>query len=441
MIREDYKELVLVSDIPSNWSCQPIKRSIVDHFGGAWGEEQKNDNNDRVCIRIADFDYSNRTVKEDLIPTIRNYTPETIKRLILKKGDIIIEKSGGGDKTPVGRTIVFKQDYEALFANFSERIRIQNKHNPEYINYALMAFYSIGGSFNYFNQTTGIQNLSMGKYLSDIYLPNPPLDEQNKIVKYLDSICGNINSIIKQHRNTIKRLTDYKNNYINQSITQGIKSSPEMKNSLIDWLGDIPSNWQVKKIKYVFTIRKRIAGKDGLTVLSITQNGIVPKNIESNEGQIAESYENYQIVEPGDFAMNHMDLLTGWVDVSKYSGVTSPDYRVFTLDDQENNDYRYFKYMMQMFYFNKIFYGLGAGISTKGRWRLQAPIFKNFKIPVPPLEEQREIADSIEEKVTKIDSVVAKHTEIIEKLEEYKKSIIYHAVTGKIDCSGGAENE
>ena len=94
---------------------------------------------------------------------------------------------------------------------------------------------------------------------------------------------------------------------------------------------------------------------------------------------------------PGDFAMNHMDLLTGWVDISKYSGVTSPDYRVFVLDDTEKNDSSYYLYLMQMCYFNRIFYGLGQGVSGMGRWRLQADKFMNFPVVVPPVDEQKEI--------------------------------------------------
>lgn len=85
------------------------------------------------------------------------------------------------------------------------------------------------------------------------------------------------------------------------------------------------------KIKRIFNIRKEIAGREGLQLLSITQKGIVPKDISRNEGQTAADYSKYQIVHVDDYAMNHMDLRTGWVDLSNYEGVTSPDYRVFIL--------------------------------------------------------------------------------------------------------------
>ena len=129
--------------------------------------------------------------------------------------------------------------------------------------------------------------------------------------------------------------------------------------------------------------------------------------------------------------MNHMDLLTGWVDISQYSGVTSPDYRVFVLLDEKNNHSKYYLYLMQMCYTNRIFYGLGQGVSGLGRWRLQADKFLNFTIPVPSYEEQKEIADYLDKKCAEIDTLIEKKTALLAEMESYKKSVIYEYVTGK----------
>lgn len=96
-----------------------------------------------------------------------------------------------------------------------------------------------------------------------------------------------------------------------QAVTSGINPDVEMKDSGSVWFGNIPINWEMKRLKYVFHIQKDIAGEEGHTVLSITQRGIIPKDFSNNEGQFANSYANYQLVHKGDFAMNHMDLLTG----------------------------------------------------------------------------------------------------------------------------------
>lgn len=259
----------------------------------------------------------------------------------------------------------------------------------------------------------------------------PPLDEQKRIAEFLDLQCSEIDVVIAKTKATIEEYKKLKQAIVTDAITKGIRNNRNLLDSGNVWYGDIPADWDVRKLKYMFRIKKDIAGKEGYTVLSITQRGVIPKNIANNEGQLAENYSNYQLVEPGDFAMNHMDLLTGWVDISQYSGVTSPDYRVFVLLDEKNNHSKYYLYLMQMCYTNRIFYGLGQGVSGLGRWRLQADKFLNFTIPVPSYEEQKEIADYLDKKCAEIDTLIEKKTALLAEMVSYKKSIIYEYVTGK----------
>ena len=258
----------------------------------------------------------------------------------------------------------------------------------------------------------------------------PPLSEQDKIAAFLDEKCGAIDEIISKTEQSIEEYKKLKQSVITKAVTKGIRSNRPMQDSNIEWIGEIPTDWEIMKLKFVFEIKKDIAGKEGYTVLSITQTGIKPKNITSNEGQQASDYSKYQLVDKGDFAMNHMDLLTGWVDISKYDGVTSPDYRVFRLKKINNCD-RYFLYMMQLCYLNKIFYGFGQGVSGFGRWRLPADMFLNFLIPIPPLDEQKEIADYLDEKCAEIDTLIEKKQQFLAEMANYKKSLIYEYVTGK----------
>lgn len=200
----------------------------------------------------------------------------------------------------------------------------------------------------------------------------------------------------------------------------------------LTWMGMIPEDWKSCPLKYIFEIQKRIAGKEGYTVLSITQSGIKPKNM-SAQGQYAQDYSNYQLVYPGDFAMNHMDLLTGWVDISRYEGVTSPDYRVFTVRDVAHYCPEYYKFIFQYCYSNKVFYGMGQGVSGFGRWRLPANMFLNFRLPVPPFNEQYVIASYLDGKVAYIDSIINEVKASIDEYKQWKASIIYEAVTKGLD--------
>ena len=201
-----------------------------------------------------------------------------------------------------------------------------------------------------------------------------------------------------------------------------------MKDSGIEWLGKIPNNWRTIRVKYAFRIKKEIAGELGHTVLSVTQRGIKPKDM-SEKGQFSLDYSKYQLVSSGDFIMNHMDLLTGWVDISNMDGVTSPDYRVFQSSNPEKYYPDFYRYVFQTCYQQRIFYGLGQGVSGFGRWRLPAEIFLNFYLPVPPYESQSAIAAYLDTQCAKIDEIIAQAKASIEDYKQWKASIIYEAVT------------
>lgn len=205
--------------------------------------------------------------------------------------------------------------------------------------------------------------------------------------------------------------------------------SRAMKDSGIPWIGEIPKEWKTEKFKHVFRIKKVLAGKLGYDVLSVTQKGLRVKDITSNEGQVASDYTNYQRVHPNDFVMNHMDLITGYVDVAKQEGVTSPDYRTFYSINADSTNNQYYLYIFQFCYKTRLFYNLGQGVSQFGRWRLPAEQQNEFVIPVPSFSEQLRIAEFLDRKCGEIDEAIALQEEFIEELKSYKQSVITEAVT------------
>jgi type I restriction enzyme S subunit len=137
------------------------------------------------------------------------------------------------------------------------------------------------------------------------------------------------------------------------------------------------------------------------------------------------------LVKQFQFVMNHMDLLTGFIDISKYDGVTSPDYRVFESSNSNVNT-KYYLYIFQICYWNRIFYGLGQGVSTMGRWRLPSDMFKDFLLPFPTLMEQEQIVKYLDNQTNEIDNLISIEKNRIETLKEYRQSLISEVVTGKI---------
>lgn len=161
----------------------------------------------------------------------------------------------------------------------------------------------------------------------------PSLEKQKNIVDGINKKCAAVDRLIENQQAQIEKLKEYKQSVITEAVTRGLAPSVPMKASGVEWLGKIPSIFSIQNVRSLFQIRKEIIGREPETVLSITQSGLKIKNILENEGQMANSYANYQIVHIGDFAMNHMDLLTGGIGISQYEGVTSPDYRVFEIKE------------------------------------------------------------------------------------------------------------
>jgi len=208
---------------------------------------------------------------------------------------------------------------------------------------------------------------------------------------------------------------------------------PGYKDSGVQWIGNVPEHWDVVRLRNIFLIQKRIAGKLGFDVLSITNKGVKVKDIESGDGQLSSDYSKYQLVMKGEFAMNHMDLVTGYVDISAFDGVTSPDYRVFSAAHPELDSPRFMLRLLQNAYHQKLFFPFGQGSAHLGRWRLPAEEFKDFFFPRPSRSEQTQIARFLDHETARIDALIEEQQRLIELLKEKRQAVISHAVTKGLD--------
>lgn len=412
-----------IGEIPEDWDICRFKNVAKLYTGNSIKDEEKDNYTDtteaKPYISTKDIDTISHSINYDNGLYIKN-NDETFR--IASSGSCLMCIEGGSAGKKKG---LLNQD-----------VAFVNKlccFLPFGINGNYLFHFICSRNFEdeFFRQLSGLIGGVSVSNLKNMNITLPSELEQQKIAEFLDEKCSHIDSVLDKTKASIEEYKKLKQAVITQAVTKGIRPNRPMKDSKSVWFEQIPLDWEMKKIKYLFSIKKDIAGKEGYTVLSITQKGIKPKDLTKNEGQLAENYSNYQLVSIGDFAMNHMDLLTGWVDISKYEGVTSPDYRVFTLRHKENSSSRYYLYLLQMCYSNKIFYGLGQGVSGLGRWRLQADKFLNFFISEPSYTEQEEIADYLDIKCAEIDKLIEKKEQLISELETYKKSLIYEYVTGK----------
>lgn len=405
-------EAIWFTNIPNGWRATKIRELFAERN-----------------VKVSDKDYAPLSVgKMGVVPQLDTAvkTDNGDNRKLICNGDFAIN-SRSDRKGACGIS-----EYDGSCSLIITVLKPHSTLSSRFYHYLLRSYYF---SEEYYRNGKGlVSDLWTTKWneMRNIYIPVPPRSEQDQIVRYLDYKTAKIDKLISGYKRQIELLEERKLTFINDSIT-GKNCECECVESGVNWIGKVPLHWNIDKVKQHFKILKRIAGKEGYEVISITQQGLKIKDISTNEGQMAASYANYQFIYPGEYAMNHMDLLTGYMGLSDMFGVTSPDYRVFALTDTENCDPNYYLYVFQLGYKRKIFYGLGKGVANKGRWRMPAMNFKNYDIPVPPIEEQKKIVDKIRKYEDKIDFAIQKVNEQIALLQEYRTRLISDVVTGQID--------
>ena len=421
-----------IKHIPIEWESKTIRHLLISRDGGAWGEDVPDGETGTICMRIADFEYEKGCFKDSPLDSLtkRRYMDYQIKRLKLEKGDILIEKSGGGEKTPVGRSVIFDKGYFALFANFMERLRF----NPstilsEYVEYWLRTWYSCRCSPFYINQTTGIQNLNLTLMLAKERIFYPNIHEQSRIVSYLDTKCSEIDALVADIQKQIDTLEEYKRSVITEAVTKGLAPDVEMRESGIDTFDFIPKHWEVLKIKWLLRERNERSVSGEEEPLSMSQKfGIIPTSQMDIIPNMASSFVGAKITHIDDLVFNKLKAHLGVFAVSKYYGLVSPDYAVYFTSGKSIVKYLEFLFKTDncISEFKRRSTGVGAGLT-----RLYTSDLFDIKVPIPPISEQMEIAKHLDCKISEINLAISEKHQQIETIEEYKKSLIFEYVTGK----------
>lgn len=202
----------------------------------------------------------------------------------------------------------------------------------------------------------------------------------------------------------------------------------EMKDSGIAWIGRIPSSWNVGKVKYGFFRKNSKAHQANPTVLSLARSGVHIRDLSKNEGQIAESYVEYNPVAVGDLLLNPMDLYSGAnCSYSNVAGVISPAY--INLRSKDRVDAHFYDYYFKVQYWMMAFFAYGKGVSFDNRWTLSVETLFNWPIVVPAYEEQLQISGFLGRKCAEIDAVLEKTCASIEEYKKLKQAIITQTVT------------
>jgi type I restriction enzyme S subunit len=207
-----------LGEVPEHWSVNRFKLSVDSCTNGVWGDEASNDENDVICIRVADFDRHRLEARVPDEPTIRNVSDRDIEQRSLRAGDLLIEKSGGGEKQPVGAVVLYIGTAPAVCSNFVARMRLKRDLGPSFWRYSHHAAYSVRLNMKSIKQTSGIQNLDQQQYL-DESAAYPPLEEQLVIAGFLDRETTKIDALIAEQQRLIELLQEKRQAVISAAVT------------------------------------------------------------------------------------------------------------------------------------------------------------------------------------------------------------------------------
>lgn len=435
-----------LGQIPSHWLTLPMKYILAKSSAGVWGDEAKEDGNDVVCFRVADFDYPHLKLGYSKI-TYRSIPDNQLSGREVNFGDIVIEKSGGGDLNPVGRAVMSTYNGVATCSNFMHVISTNDKAVNSYLNYLLATIYGQGLNWRFFAQTTGIQNLNIKAYLSQP-IPLPPVAEQEAIAGYLDEVCGKIYALVAEKQAQVDELRAYRTSLITETVTRGLNPDALLRPSSFDWIGEIPQHWEMIPLKYLCS-EDKYAIKTGPFGTQLKGDELLDSGdvrVYSQRNVIDNSFENVKFYVSNEKAKSLESFSTKANDILITSrgtigraailpadaptGILHPCLIAVRVDQNKVVLPWLIKLLNDSALFKK---HINLASNSTTIEVIYTDTLKTFVLPVPPLSEQKEIAEFLDAKTAKIDEAIGELEAQLKDLADYKQAVITEAVTGKVD--------
>jgi type I restriction enzyme S subunit len=425
--------------LPKGWRKIRLKWTIKTSRNGTWGSDPDGEN-DLPCVRVADFDRERLRVS-DTVPTLRAVDPSERSGRILRRGDLLIEKSGGGELQPVGTVVLYDSDRPAVCSNFIARLVAAPGYDPRYLNYLHAALYATRLTFRSIKQTTGIQNLDAYSYFSEL-APSPPLDEQHAIADFLDRETAAIDCLLGKQNRLVSSLIDRRQAVICQFVTKGLNAAAALTPSGVEWLGEVPKHWEVCRVGSLFKEASDV-GEDGLPILSVSiHDGVSDRQLDDEERERKvtriEDTSKYKKVIPSDLVYNMMRAWQGGFGAVLVAGLVSPAYVVAR--PRRPLVTKFIELLLRTPAAIEEMRCHSYGVADF-RLRLYWDHFKTLRVALPPLAEQREIVEAAQHETESMDALVKVIEAQNEKLAEYRSALISTAVTGQIDVRNYRQQE
>lgn len=415
----------IVGDIPEHWDVSRLKYFCSGFSNGTTATQVEHGENTVKVTRIESISSGainyNKTGFIEYSPSIESYR--------LNDGDILLSHINSYEK--VGNSAIYHSE-EPLFHGMNLlRLIPRENINRDYLYYYIKSLPFILQIQR--NCKPAINQVSIPSVkIRNIVIPIPPIEEQAHIVDFLKTHVSAIDCTINDKVGQIEQFELAKRMMISKVVMQGLDHSVELVETHIPWIGSIPSSWDLCRVKDAFIISKAKAKIDNPVVLSLARSGVRVRDISTGEGQLAESYFDYNPIVPGDLLLNPMDLYSGAnCNVSEISGVISPAY--INLRAKDGFIPKYYDYYFKSQYWSMALFAHGKGVSFDNRWTLNNRTLLAYRIPVPSLQEQNEIVSYLNKETAQYETAIKHSKDSISLLQEYKQRLISDVVTGQLN--------
>jgi type I restriction enzyme S subunit len=418
-----------LGEVPEHWVVMALKRVATIQTGLAKGKEVEPEH----CVEVPFLRVAN--VQDGFLDLEQIHTilipDQSLTRYLLRPGDVLMNEGGDFDK--LGRGAIWNGEIEpCIHQNHVFAVR-PHSVSPSWLN----AYTSSEQANSYFisrsKQSTNLASISSSN-LMELLVPVVPDSETTQILDFLDRETAKIDALIAEQQRLIELLQEKRQAVISHAVTKGLNPDAPMKDSGLEWLGEVPEHWAKVRLRTLFRQEKR-QDQPIHQVLSVYRDfGVIPKDSrDDNFNKTPENLSLYQLVNQNDLVINKMKAWQGSLGISPFIGITSPDYIVFTSRHHEFPGYLHF--LLRSSAMVSLYRSISNGIRP-AQWRIEPTNFLDLPVFLPPFEEQQHIASRINNECSNLDALTSESETSIHLLQERRSALISAAVTGQIDVRG-----
>ena len=416
-----------IGEVPEHWGVKRLRHVAL--FKNSNVDKKTYDEQEPVNLCNYTDVYYNEFIKPDLPFMQATASAAEIEQFSLRKGDVLITKDSE-DPSDIGIPSLVAEEMPGVVCGYHLTIVRGDDFDTARLLHRI--FQSHPTQAHFFVEAPGITRYGLSQdAIGDLRCCLPPRKERSQIAIRLDRETARIDALIAKKTRFIELLKEKRSALITHAVTKGLDPKVKKKDSGVEWIGDVPEYWEVKPLfSLAVELNRKNIGMAETNILSLSYGRIIPKPESKNLGLVPESYETYQIVEPGEIVFRFTDLQNDKrslrsAQVAERGIITSAYMAVKPV----GIDSSYFAWLMRAYDHLKVYYAMGGGL----RQSLKFDDVRRMPVLLPSIQEQKNIVRILETQLGWVDQLAEKTQRSIDLLKERRAALITAAVTGQID--------